>query len=439
MKKKTIGIFFVFILLIPVQSVIGDSQNNDECMVKNEVIGNGHDADIIAMINQVDEQLLSNYLVKLVECGPRFTGSENCTKAAYYLKNEFEKLGLDVYIDPWRYVRYGCQNVVATYHGVDPSSDYVFLIGAHYDTYSYNHFYSTSPGANDDGSGIAAMLAIANICTQYSFNHTIRFVAFSGEEEGTFGSLADAQRAYGRDENIVAVLNVDMVGYADNADDGRIINIFTNERASWISSFSAEIANKYEEYIDLVVQPILNYPCDHQSYIDYGYDAVTYVEYKPEQYIWMHTPEDSIDKVNFTYLVKVTKLVLATAAELAYRPIDVYVRIVSPYESCVYLFDHPILQLPGFNLVRTCYRGMTYIIGNAVARVAVSTDEEIDSVLFGIDGDVCEVFRDPPYEWRIKKTNYFFYSLHGKHTLSVYVTTLNGSIASDEMDIFVLG
>ena len=433
MKKKIVSILACLLIIVPIQSVLGTTQSTG-LMSNEDVVEQSVDADVVDMINQVNESLISGYLEGLVAFGPRYTGSENCSDAAEYIKEEFEELGLDAYIDPWKYPRYSCQNVVATFNGIDPTSDAVFIICAHYDT------IGNSPGANDDGSGVAAMLAIANITSQYSFNHTIRFVAQSGEEEGCFGSLADAQRAYERDENIVAVLNIDMVGYANTTSDGKIIHTFAKERAKWISSFSNQIAQKYEEYIDLMILPYLNYPCDHQPYVDYGYDGVMYIQSKPEQYHWIDTPEDTLDKVNFTYLIKVTKLILATTAELANKPIDVQVRIVTPYEGYFYLFDHPILHLPGFNhLVHTGLCGMTYILGKAVVRVNVSTTEEIDGVLFGIDGDgdIWGVVRQPPYEWIIKRTMYSFFPLRGKHTLNVYVYTSSGKTAYDEMDIIV--
>jgi len=57
---------------------------------------------------------------------------------------------------------------------------------------------SGSLGADDDGSGVAAVLASASIMSHYAFNHTIRFIAFSGEEVGTYGSFTYAKEAYER-------------------------------------------------------------------------------------------------------------------------------------------------------------------------------------------------------------------------------------------------
>jgi hypothetical protein len=282
------------------------------------------------------------------------------------------------------------------------------------------------------------MLAIANVCSKYYYNKTLRFVALSGEEVGTYGSHYDAKKAYEQDENIIAVLNIDTIGYAGNSEDGKILNILTEERSRWIASFSENIAQKYRDNIDLIVQPILSFPADHHSYIDYGYDGVMYLQSNYLKYSWMHTPEDTIDKINFSYFIKTTKLLLAITNELALKPIDVQIRIVSPYENYIYLFDKIKIKLPGFNLYRVGTQGLTYIFGKALVGVNISTTEKINCVYFGIDNYFWHICEKPPYEWKIERTLMSFFPLTGKHVLSVCVCTNTGKVAYDEMDIFTI-
>jgi len=430
MLRKIILIGIIIILLTPIPFITGVNH----VISKAKYLGDFYyDLNITDLINIVNESILQYYLEKFVSFGPKDTGSENCTKTAEWIKQEFEYLGLYTYFDDWKLNKARDRNVISIKNGSDLTSDAVILICAHYDT------IGNSPGANDDGTGIAAMLAIANITRNYSFNNTIRFTALSGEEIGTFGSLADAQRAYKQDENIIAVLNIDTVGYANTTQDGKYILMSTPERAEWITLFSDQIAKKYEEQVGIIVQYIPNYRgSDHQAYIDYGYDGVGYVQPNPDQYHWMHTPEDTIDKINFSYFVKVTKLVLATAVELACKPIDVQIRLITPYEGYIYLAKYPIFRLPGFNLLRYGLRGMTYIIGKGLAKVNITTDEEIQYVIFVIDGDIWWIIREPPYEWTIQATPYSFFPIRGKHTLQVGVLTSSGKTAYDEMDIFVI-
>jgi len=429
MNKKIMGFLIFVMLFLQIQSAIGITQETG--MMKKRVGAENVDADIVTMLNQVNESLISYYLEELVQFGPRFTGSESCGNAAQYIHDEFKLLGLDVYIDPWNYIRYQCQNVIATLNGTDPNSDAIFIICAHYDT------TENSPGANDDGSGVAAMLAIANICSQYSFNHTIRFIAFSGEEVGTYGSHAYAKKAYEKGENIRAVLNLETFGYTSNG--GTELFLLKTERTEWISQFSQEIAEQYYQFCNLTIIPNGNRPCDHQAFLELGYDAVQYVQLNRDDYP-LYTPEDSLDKINYSYLVNVTKLILAITVELVNKRIDIQIRIITPYEGFFYIMDKPIIRLPGFNIRGSGLRGMTYILGKTIVRVNISTKSDIGSVFFCIDGfsDFYSECTQPPYEWKIQKSIWSRFPLKGKHTISVYVWTKDGKVAYDEMDIFVL-
>jgi len=434
MKRKIIGFLVCLILIAPISSAIGISQDTE--LASNQIVAETDiDADIVNMITQVNESLVSNYLEGLVSMGGRYTGSKNCRRAAEYIYDEFEKMGLDVYFDEWKYLRFRCRNVVATLNGTDPSSDAVFIICAHYDSIGSGWGWiniGKGLGANDDGSGVAAILTIANILSKYSFNHTIRFIALSGEEVGTYGSHAYAKRAYEQNENIIAVLDIDMIGYANTTIGGKTLQILKTRRTEWISLFSDEVSQRYEEYIDLRVKSIPNFPCDHQAFLDFGYDAVMYTE--DDSYLWLHSLEDTLDKINYTYFVKVTRLLLAVAAELADKPIDVQVRIVTPSEGCFYLFNQQLLRLPGFNIYRTELRGITYILGKTTVRVNVSSEEEIEDVYLCIDDNgIISMKPMPPYEWELQG---FVSPLLGKHTLSVYACTKSGKTAYDEMDIY---
>ena len=423
--KKIIGIFICIILvctIIPVKINATDNYNLVEKQAYN----------IIDMINEVNKSVISKYLNELVEFGPRYTGTESCNDAAQYIYDEFNKLDLDVYFDEWEYIQYKSKNIVATLKGSDSNSDAVFIICAHYDT------TKTSPGANDDGSGIAAMLTIANICSKYSFNHTLRFIAFSGEEIGTYGSYAYAKKAYYKGENIIAVLNLETFGYTSG--EGKELFILKTKRTEWLSQFSIEISEKYYQYHNLNLIPIGNRPCDHQPFLDFGYDALQYVQLNRDDYP-LHTPDDSIDKINFNYLTNVTKLILTIVVELIEKKLDVQIRITTPYEGYFYFMDKPILKLLGINkLSKLGLRGMTYILGKTIVRVNVTSQSEIESVFFGIDGVsffYAEV-KEPPYEWKIEKSVWQKLPLFGKHTINVYVWTKDKKVAYDEMDILVL-
>ena len=320
-----------------------------------------------------------------------------------------------------------CEQVLGTLNGIDPSSNAIIIISAHYDT------VSNSLGANDDGSGVAAVLAIAEVLSSYSFNHTIRFIAFSGEEVGTYGSFTYARDAYRRGDNIYAVLNMDIIGWAETEYGGKIIRFAHTERSSWIAEYASEIGVKYVDIIDLTIEDMPNYPgADHQAFDDYGYDAVWIVEHDPCKNC--NTPYDNITDINSTYLAKATKLLLAVLAEMAFKPIDIQVMLKTPYEGMGYLFNNPLIALNFGKFYYLGFRGATFIFGRANASCEVISKEEIKFVIFCINDIFLSWDRNPPYEWKIQGK---YKPLVGRHKLKVYAYTVSGKRATDEMEIII--
>jgi hypothetical protein len=266
--------------------------------------------DIIDMIQQVDTTMILGYELNITAFGPRETGTQACRNAATYLYNEFRAMGLGVRYQNWSYYGYSGSNIEGTLPGDDPSSDEIYLICGHYDT------VSVSPGADDDASGVTAVLTAAELMSHYSFNHTVRFVAFSGEEQGLLGSYKYVQEAYNHQDNIVAVLNADMIGYATTTYDGSRIKVFDDGYSAWITTFTTTVSQTYHDYIGIQVIPSgWTWGSDHNSFWDFGYNAVFYFENFETPYY--HTSGDTIEHMNITYAMKNSRLTLATLAELS--------------------------------------------------------------------------------------------------------------------------
>jgi hypothetical protein len=265
---------------------------------------------IIEIIENMDEDLYLEYLDELVAFGPRPTGSNACENAGDYIYEEFVSDGLVARYDDWSYGSYSSYNIEATLPGIDQLSDEIYIICAHYDT------VSVSPGADDDGSGTVAVLAAAYLMSQYEFNHTIRFVAFSGEEQGLLGSEAYVAEAFAEGWNIVGVLNTDMISYAITENNGDNLIVYENSASEWLYTYTNNVNTKYSSYIDLILHHGgSTWGSDHNSFWDYGYNALFYFEYTETPYY--HTSGDTIEHINATYAKKNARLIYATLAELA--------------------------------------------------------------------------------------------------------------------------
>jgi hypothetical protein len=106
-------------------------------------------------------------------------------------------------------------NVIATLHGQQPeSANRIYLVSGHLDSRVTNvlNFQSDAPGADDDGSGVAAVLELARVMATHKFDATIKFVTFTGEEQGLFGSTFFANQAKAAGLNIAGMFSNDIIG-----------------------------------------------------------------------------------------------------------------------------------------------------------------------------------------------------------------------------------
>src|SRR5207249_5889113 len=133
--------------------------------------------------------------------------------AADFIESSFLRAGLQPRRDTYQVNDLSCDNIEVEIRGASPE---IVLIGAHYDS------VFGSPGANDNGSGVAAMLALARRFAQKSAQHTLRFVAFVNEEPPYFlteqmGSFVYAGRCKARDDQISAMISLETIGYFSDA------------------------------------------------------------------------------------------------------------------------------------------------------------------------------------------------------------------------------
>lgn len=234
----------------------------------------------------------------------------------------------------------GNKNIVAVLPPrANASSKHIFIICAHYDTQAgrepnWNPLASTAPGANNNGTGVAAMLEIASLLSRYEYDHELRFVALGGEELGYLGSRFYVRNAATMEANnrtsdtvrvrepIVCVFNLDMFGFNWRSD---LVEIVSNNDSSWISraliianswyNIGLKIRRTQDEFVDI---------SSHKSFWDHGYNAVTLTESSTpwrdsQNYLantFYHTSADTADKVNFRLVRKVTQLVLVTIDSL---------------------------------------------------------------------------------------------------------------------------
>lgn len=192
------------------------------------------DPEIKKMVSEVSASNMENTVRKLVSFGTRHTLSDTKSNtrgigaAQRWVKSEFEKYAkessgrLTSEIDYFTVKADGKRiatdsqlgNVMATLKGTDPTDNRVLIISGHLDSRASDVMNTTidAPGANDDGSGVAAVMEISRIMCKRVFPFTIIFVAVVGEEQGLYGAKHLADKAKAENWNVVAMLNNDMIG-----------------------------------------------------------------------------------------------------------------------------------------------------------------------------------------------------------------------------------
>ena len=195
-----------------------------------------------------------------------------------------ESYGLSVQLEGFNYGGQTWYNVVATQPGTE-SPTYQYIVGAHYDSVS-------CPGADDNGSGVAAVVELARVLSQYEFPYTIKYVAFDLEEIGLRGSQAYV--AAHRTENIRAMVNFDMISWRGYE---KWMNVAGNTGSA---AFKETIAEAMLEYANL--HPHIGTSTsgsDHVSFANAGILAIAVAEMNLSSNPCYHRDCDSVDNVGY--------------------------------------------------------------------------------------------------------------------------------------------
>jgi Zn-dependent M28 family amino/carboxypeptidase len=221
------------------------------------------------------------------------------------------------------------ENAVGELPGSD-RRDEIIVIGAHYDTAEDSELQGTA-GANDNASGVAGLVALAHTCAGTRPSRIIRCIAFVNEEPASFktenmGSLVYARRARDQGDQIVAMINLETIGYYSDEpgsqkyplvldriypDTGNFIGFVGNissrelvhESIAWFRS-AATIPSEglaAPEYI-----PGIGWS-DHWSFWQMGYTGIMVTDAAPFRYPHYHSPKDTPDKLDFDRMGRVVK------------------------------------------------------------------------------------------------------------------------------------
>jgi hypothetical protein len=291
---------------------------------------------VALVVELVSTTQLQSTIAALAAIPSRHTRSTHIGTARTLVHGGFTAAGYSDVADlPWALANHSGHNVVCTKPGVAGSTDTI-IVCAHYDSRMATAGDATSPapGADDNASGVAAMLEIARLVAALPLDATVRFVAFSGEEQGLLGSTVYAQSLHDAGENVRLVVNLDMIGFPPA--DGSITverdlgNVVAGNDAASIA-FGAVMAQAAVDYTDLPVKLGPIFASDYMPFESHGYVAIG--AYEGDGNPNYHESSDLPATVDMAYLTKVTQMVLATllnealdVSDASGTAVDLYVR-----------------------------------------------------------------------------------------------------------------
>ena len=337
------------------------------------------DPEIKKMLTEVKTENLEAIVRKLVTFGTRHTLSDTKSNtrgigaAQRWVKSEFDRYAkasggrmtseidfFTIKADGKRIVADSqLGNVMATLKGTDSADDRILIISGHLDSRATDVMDSTSdaPGANDDGSGVAAMMEIARIMSSRNFPFTVLFVAVTGEEQGLYGARHLAEFAKEKNWNIIAMINNDMIGnslssgtnlrentrvrvfsetipYLETEDETKMRKSTNRDNDSPSRQLARYIKTTTANYVDqLSIDLVYRNDRflrggDHTPFSQNGFTAIRFCE-RNENYTQQHQnvrTENNIqygdlpEFMDFDYLRKVTCANLAAYCNLAWSP-----------------------------------------------------------------------------------------------------------------------
>lgn len=269
---------------------------------------------VTPLLKKVDEANLIAIVTRLSAFENRDYNTDMGVTAATYIKEQYEKMGAgraDIKVELVKH-RFKQPSVIATIAGSGPQKNEIVVIGGHIDSISPGK----APGADDNASGTATVMETFRILVESGFypNRTIQFMGYAGEERGLLGSQDIAAAYKNEGKIVVGALQFDMTMFPGATPRITFISDYTNRE---LTTFVQKLS---DEYVKMKwIEDKCGYACsDHASWTRAGYPSAfpfetAFREYNKD----IHTPRDTLDKLDPSHGTGYLKLAIAFAVELA--------------------------------------------------------------------------------------------------------------------------
>lgn len=245
---------------------------------------------IEAMVASVSPESVLAAVRRLQRYRSRYSTSDSCRAAANWLRDKFLAYGCDTVIMQ-NHTSGHAPNVIGIRYGTSGQRNPYAIIDGHFDSYAQGN----APGADDNASGTVAVVEACRVMQPYRFRRDLRFIGFSGEEFGLYGSEYYATQARSRGDSILGVLNFDMIGYVDaSPEDLQLVTKIANPPCGPFSDWFTAVADTYTSLVCTKYMVNDNQNSDHGPFWNNGYLAFCGIEDFWPGNPYYHTPGDTI-------------------------------------------------------------------------------------------------------------------------------------------------
>lgn len=298
-------------LVLPPASIV----NNQQSLTRNPTIQ--------LLTESVQPDSVRWFIQHLQDFGSRYCLNPNRKTIALWIQSQFQRMGYtDTVLDSFPLQNTWQYNVVATFPGTNNPEQNI-VIGGHYDSYNTNssEIMTNAPGADDNGSGTAAVLEIARVLKQMNYQPevSLRFCTFAAEELGLFGSKHQAEEALQSQMQIKLMLNHDMI--SNMTPQGEIpVSMNHYDGCYYLVDYARNLINTYSTLLPF--EGDLNSAgSDSHPYWQRGFPVFYFEEgyFSP----WYHSSSDIITNYSMEYCAEVIKSSLAMTVDMAAKPTPV--------------------------------------------------------------------------------------------------------------------
>lgn len=282
------------------------------------------------VINQIlsllEESSYEGFLSSLAEdLQTRYLCTQEILGARDLIKKHFESLGLETYVVkfsgscwPKRCTAPNGYNVIGIKRGQSKPNRFC-LVGAHYDSINEDSPCGQAPGANDNGSGVAGVMELARVFSKVDTEASIVFVAFSGEEQGMYGSKALAKSMVSakplanlKASNLKSFMVMDMIAYYKE-NYGVLVEASNNSAKQ--KAAAAKLVRLGRTYTDLEIEKTFDYEgSDHQPFLDRGMAGALLIESDWGNYDYYHSADDRMEYQDIPFAIQILRLAAAMLA-----------------------------------------------------------------------------------------------------------------------------